>query len=596
MMKKALLILILTVVFPWCETASAQYAVPKSEKSQSIVFIDGQNFYVHTVGSKETFYSLGKLYEVSQDDIVRYNPHTADGLKAGQVIKIPVAEPQPVSKRRESKLFDRHTVVKGETAYSIARAYSIPLSTIIEDNPDLDITRLSLGQQILIRKKSVGESSTARIAQELREYKDAISSIDTVGEYHIVKAGETLYSLARKYGVEQQEIAEGNDLSEGLKANMLIRIPKKTGSQSPVMEIDTVSSLDFRPRAARVLTRGSSPNIAVMLPLENSGKSNKNFMEFYEGVLLALEDFKAEGVSSSVKLFNTERDQRKVRDIVTSDSFSDIDLIIGPVYSDESAPAIRYAEAYGIPVISPLSDATAESANMFQLAPTEATKYDKLSDLLSDGKNIVVLTSSNDNREFATEIMQAIKGPYSRYNYDSATDQGNIANTIDWKRPNVFIVLADTQLGVDRALAGISSAYNNASARSSREAEIHVIGNSKWARYNALDKNLFFKLNVQYVSSYHADRTSDKVLDFDKRYIAAFDNLPSLYAYRGYDAAKIFVGMLLDSGFDFSASATREYKPLVVPYRFSRNSDTATHRNTEWVVVRYKNDYTIEVR
>ena len=452
-----------------------------------------------------------------------------------------------------------------------------------------------MGQQILKRTQSVGEGSTAQIAQELKEYKDAISSIDTVGEYHIVKAGETLYSLARKYGVEQQEIIEGNDLSEGLKANMLIRIPKKTET-SPSIDADTSASLIFRPRTARSLSLGSTPNIAVMLPLESAGKGNKNFKEFYQGVLLALEDFKSEGVSSSVKLFNTERSEQKVRDIVTSDSFSDIDLIIGPVYSAEAIPAIRYAEAYGIPIVSPLSDANPESANMFQLAPTQATKYDKLSDLLSAGNNIVVVTSSNDNREFATEITQAIKGPYSRYNYDSATDQGNIANIINWNRPNVFIVLADTQLGVDRALAGISSAYNNASARSSREAEIHVIGNSKWAKYNALDKNLYFKLNVRYISSYHADRTNDRVLNFDKRYITTFDNLPSLYAYRGYDAAKIFISSLLDSGVDFSASATKEYKPLVVPYRFARDWNASTHRNTEWVLVRYKNDYTIEVK
>ena len=149
---------------------------------------------------------------------------------------------------------------------------------------------------------------------------------------------------------------------------------------------------------------------------------------------------------------------------------------------------------------------------------------------------------------------------------------------------------------MDRVLAGISSAYNNASARTSREAEIHVIGNSKWAKYNALDKNLYFKLNVLYVSSYHADRTSDEVLDFDKRYIKAFDNLPSLYAYRGYDAARIFVGTLLDSGFDFSAASTQEYKPLVVPYRFASSQEASTHRNTEWVTVRYKTDYTIEVK
>ncbi len=588
---------ILTVILFSCTAVRAQYVVPKSEKSQSIVFIEGQKFYVHNVGAKETFYSLGKLYEVSQDDIVKYNPHTAEGLKAGQVIKIPFTEAQPVSKRRESKLFDRHTVISGETAYSIARTYAIPLNTLIEDNPDLDITHLPLGRQILIRKKSVGESSTAQTSEELQQYRQAISSIDTTMEFHIVKPGETLYSLARKYGVDQQQIIDNNLISDGLKANMLLRIPKYTDSTVSAPTADTVAPANiFSPRPPRILTGKSVPNIAVMLPMENVGKNDKNFKEFYQGVLLALEDFKSEGISTSVKLFNTARSEQKVNAIVTSDSFSDIDLIIGPVYSEEASPAIRYAEAYGIPIVSPLADIKAQSHNLYQLAPGADTKYDKLADLLTAASNIVLISSSDDNREFSSEISRAIKAPYSRYNYNSATDQGRIANIIDWNRPNVFIILSDTELGVDRALAGISSAYNNISSRTSRQADIHVIGNSKWARYNSLDKNLYFKLNVHYVSSYHADRTSDRVLDFDKRYITAFDNLPSLYAYRGYDAAKIFVGQLMNGEYDFNTPSTREFRPLVVPYRFASTSENPSHNNTEWVVVHYKNDYTIEVR
>lgn len=594
-MRKAALILF-SLLF-WCHAASAQYAVPESEKSQSIIFIDGQNFYVHTVGAKETFYSLGKLYGIPQDDIVKYNPHTADGLKVGQVIKIPVASTEPVSKRREAKLFDKHTISKGETAYSIARHYSIPLSTIIEDNPELDITKLPLGGQILIRKKSMGNSTDDMLSQELEEYRTAISSVDTIGEYHIVKPGETLYSLSRKYGVEQQTIIDGNNLSEGLKANMLLRIPK-IPADSATAESEASEHLDFNVtnKVPRTLSKSSVANIAVMLPLGNVGKSNRNFKEFYQGILLALEDFKSEGFSASVKLFNTERSEQRVREIVTSKEFGDMDIIIGPIYSDEMAPAVKYAEAYGIPIISPLADTETESAQLFQLAPTPETKYDKLSDLLSAENNIVVITSSNDSREFASEIEKTVKAPHTRYKYDSATDQGNIANIIDWNRPNVFIVLADTELGVDKALAGISSAYNNMSARSGKQTDIHVIGNSKWSRYNALDKNLYFKLNVHFISSYHADRTNKKVLDFDKRYISAFDNLPSLYAYRGYDAAKIFISKLFDNGYDFSITQNEEYKPLIVPYRFGSQWPASTHRNTEWVVVHYKTDYTIDVK
>ncbi len=43
----------------------------------------------HLVETKETVYSLSKQYNVSVDDIIRYNPGIENGIKAGQYLKIP---------------------------------------------------------------------------------------------------------------------------------------------------------------------------------------------------------------------------------------------------------------------------------------------------------------------------------------------------------------------------------------------------------------------------------------------------------------------------------------------------------------------------
>ena len=47
-----------------------------------------KNFVIHEVKKGDTFYSLTRFYNVSQDDMITLNPELSEGLKAGQIIKI----------------------------------------------------------------------------------------------------------------------------------------------------------------------------------------------------------------------------------------------------------------------------------------------------------------------------------------------------------------------------------------------------------------------------------------------------------------------------------------------------------------------------
>ena len=61
-------------------------------RSEKIATIDGKMYYVHTVVQGETLYSIAKGYDVSVKNIVENNGDVLDGLKAGQEIKIPCSE------------------------------------------------------------------------------------------------------------------------------------------------------------------------------------------------------------------------------------------------------------------------------------------------------------------------------------------------------------------------------------------------------------------------------------------------------------------------------------------------------------------------
>ncbi len=63
--------------------------INKKEVKRSVVTISADTIY-HKVVKKETLYGLTKKYEVSEQELLKYNPSLKDGLKLDMVVKIPV--------------------------------------------------------------------------------------------------------------------------------------------------------------------------------------------------------------------------------------------------------------------------------------------------------------------------------------------------------------------------------------------------------------------------------------------------------------------------------------------------------------------------
>ena len=120
-----------------------------------------------------------------------------------------------------------------------------------------------------------------------------------------------------------------------------------------------------------------------------------------------------------------------------------------------------------------------------------------------------------------------------------------------------------------------------------------MLGNARWNRYNNLDRTMFFKNRVVFVSTYHAKRDAEVVAAFDRAYLRAFGSLPTLYSYRGYDAALVFCpAMYNDIEYDLE---DRRYTPLQTSYLFGQEEGNATHANRNWTRVNYHPDFTITI-
>ena len=587
------------------------------DKSPVIVFINGKKYYVHTVKSGDTLYSIAKAYEVGEDAIRDSNPGVADGLRIDQTVKIPVPESAILKAKAEKKRkkdYITHKVKAGQTLYAIARDYNISVATLREDNPSVNPQALSVGETLWIRRAAIGSSTEQQAQAEIAEYTDNLNKAtdDDGFDHHVVKPGETIYSLSRRYGITEAEFAQLNDVSQGLKAGAIIRIPRaKEVEQEVVAEADNtpVQTTPSTEITFQKLDAMQDLNIALMLPMNINSKPNASYVEFYQGFLLGLDEVKkTSNGNTKLTVYNTSHDQLKVQQIVGSTMFEGTNLIVGPVYEDELNPVLQYAHKNSVPVVSPLANISAvQSPALYQLSPAPEKKYEKIGNLLDGGRDIYLIYASSNDKEFEQEIIKELHGrPYAAYNY-SFTDQKStfkprnaearaiesIDDILKGEKPCLFIVLANAETDVDRILGTISSSKVALTDRSEPSAQYVVMGTSRWGRFNNIDHTSYFNNNVVMISTYHAKRDSKAVRDFDSRYIEAYGALPSLYAYRGYDTAMIFcAGMRGDIEYNM---LDKRYTPLQTTYKFVRGNAGERYINQEWVRVNYNNDYTITI-
>ncbi|MDR0954377.1 MAG: LysM peptidoglycan-binding domain-containing protein [Rikenellaceae bacterium] len=590
--------------FGWPGGAAFAQPVGAAEPANRVV-IDGEYFYVHTVRPGETLYSLSRKYNVAQEEIVRNNPQAAEGLKAGEVVKIPAPEPQPLprnirNRTSSNRLVEVHTVNPGETAYSITRRYGVSMDDLIESNPGLDPTGLSIGQRILIPREVLGTSTPSEIDAEFARYAASLNEVADGWAYHLVEQGETLYSLTRRLGVSEQTLRENNpaELAGGLKFGSLLKYP------APVQELIAPSPeewpvwgrMDSQPPKSFDTRRPL--RVAMLLPFTVNGQEEASMADFYRGALIGLEELKADGISVNLSVHDTQRSQDATWRILRAPEQADVDLIIGPRYEAPFEEAARFASREGVPIVSPQNLVEIDDPFVYQVRPAPEHQYDKLRPYLTTDHNIVLITpTTGGDTDFLRAIERLLPPTVRRIAYNKSTSATTIGDALSLERENIIVVPTTDENTTDEVLAKISTIQNTLLSRTGRSYPIRVIGSPQWARLRNNDRELFFKLQAMYLTIYYADRTNPLVAAFDQRYLSAFGALPSLFSYRGYDVTKLFVTAIHEYGDRYAQSINRVNTTLLqVPYHFQQEHIGGKWINDEWALVRYRDDYIIEVK
>ena len=107
-----------------------------------------------------------------------------------------------------------HIIEKGDTLYALSKKYNTPIDSILKKNNLSDPSKIKIGQKIIIP-----------VENSAKDDKKTKTNSDTLT--HVIQKGDTLYALAKKFGIKFSDLLKLNGINEKtpLKIGQILKIP-----------------------------------------------------------------------------------------------------------------------------------------------------------------------------------------------------------------------------------------------------------------------------------------------------------------------------------------------------------------------------------
>ncbi|WP_344789561.1 PBP1 and LysM peptidoglycan-binding domain-containing protein [Postechiella marina] len=514
--------------------------IPKSKTPQPKVteIKELQGFKEHKTKRKETLYSLSKKYNVLEEDIKKYNKFLyANPLRKNDKIQIPIFKITEVVE--EVKTNKTYTVLPKEGKWRVAYKFGITVKELEELNPDMGEV-LQPGQKINVPNIDAAKEKT----------------VDEKYSYYKVLPKEGFYRLKLKLGIEQAELEKLNPgLKEsGLKAGTILKIPF---NKAVAATEDRKENVDL----ATSITDFSTKHIAVMLPFRlnrvdfDSISGTKNSitrdpylrasLDFHSGVLMAVDQLKALGVSLKVDVYDTKNQVSEVDYIIKNNNFETVDAVIGPLIAKTFQRAAVNLKPLHIPVISPIGNNLKLHDNVFQSKPADGLIKSRIINFVKADTlvNNIIIISDVKHTAVANELKREFNRAtivYSRKNKEGQDENYVVVDDIkNVLKPGKNIVFLETKNeGFASNVTSILNSLIQVENSQEKLKEISIVlattNKNKAFEGDEISNEHLSNLQFHFATASKESKEEDDDL-FIKQYTKAYKETPNSRAVLGYD-------------------------------------------------------------
>lgn len=573
---------------------------------------------MHTVTQGQGLYSISRMYGVTEDDIIKLNPGSEKVIRTGQELRIPNRK-QPASGKF-------HTVQKGETLYRLAVQNRISVKELCDANPGLSAENFKIGQVITIPAPSdedplastienAGESAPQEIRTDIRTIQSDTATFKTT---HVVKRRETIFRICRNYGITQEEFLKANPEYKynKLKQGVVVKIPfsQKETAQRKQRINEAQNRMQSIPDSTLFFMNETQPEevtdgvitAALILPFtldDSASTMQKQMIEFYQGMLLALDKLKDEDVSVNLKVFDSQADGTSLQPLIESGKLDDADIIFGPRWTNQITEVARWSTAHQVPLVLPMNAGADDVFNnpyVFQLnTPQSYFNQEIYNHFLEQfpNPNVIIMDADEFRRNEFIDGLKTVMAdhgiPYSTLDIDTAYQE--LMDTLAPDKQNIMIINSSSS-GPLNTLLPVLQLITRTKAP---EIETHLFGYPEYQIYAQDHLDELYEVDTWFYSWFYTNNMLKESVDFNALFRRSFSrqmlvSYPSFASY-GYDTGYYFLKGIATYGKDFE-NHLNEIKtdPVQMGFKFERVNNWGGFINRKVFFVHFSNEYKVE--
>ena len=493
-----------------------------------------ESFLNHKVKKNESLESLTKKYELTENEIIFYNPLIQKiGLKKRMILKIPIYNNQNlVTKSVDSNEYKIHEVRSKETKWRLAYENQTTIKVIDSLNPEI-INGLKIGQKIRL---------------PISKVKLKVPEKDSAYNYYKVLPKEGYYRIEKKLGVNQfvLDSLNPNIKNTGIKEGMILKVPLKNSGEMIVKNdllIDRINLIDSMSKTSKV-------KLALFLPFKandiilDSLEQTKSLLidrnlhtislDFLRGTKFAIQTASNNGISVDLTVFDTQNDILIINDLLKSNDLSKFNVIVGPLITSNFDFLTSNRGLINIPKISPLSiNDVYLRKNVYQSIPRKDFLRNKMIKYLEkklDSTQNILLVADSTNRKIEDELKK--KFPYSLILRPEKEDYllPELVDSLLLDSVPNKVILESESFPLIASVISQMNAQNN----SNRNVQLYTTYRGNAYETENISNKVMGGINFTY-PTFYKKLPQENLTDFQDDYIDLYGKLPNKESTRAYD-------------------------------------------------------------
>ncbi len=539
--------------------ASPEYTPTVPDKKVAVAFPEA---VTHTVARGETVYSIAALYGVPVAVIYANNPESRHSLKVGE--KLVIVQQEYINGTTTEPFF--YTVRQGDTLYGLAEKYNASVESLMSENPGISERNFKAGTTIRI----VPNSRKTVIVSETKNTNTVVG----FSQYKVQK-NDTWESIAQSTGVSSEDLVSANPSEQLPKKGDWVVVPKmemrerETLVEAPAVAETSIDDRDNIYNDVHHIDAAAEAQNKVDVAVVLEDPASKSNIDFIRGFIMGVDNLKNSGCKINLNVIDA------TKEVDTQDDFNTLkssDLIIGVYENDFPAELANIGYENGIEVVNVFdtkSDLYQTNPSIVQLLQPIEYFNDLSTNYIYDIDNnaqLILLGDEDKGDKFAEALTQK----YSPDVTSRLSVEEFAVYPFSLYEKYVVYCFQLKKDDIDAALGAIAEVQGTG-------IDILPVGRAQWVAFAPALSEKFGQTQVIVPSRFYANPSSSEQKQFNQHFHTNYNRNPynsyPQYAMLGYDVARYFISTTAANHGDYNREIT---------YRSGIQNDIEIRRLNNW--------------